>query len=243
MIGQCELAVERGKDTTTPIVQMAAVLGVVRHLRTRQHTFAWLPRGERLVDAERAWEFFTEASRCLFAPGCGLAVKAVAEADGQDFDELTAVRGLLPWLALECDVDVRTALDESLQEPEATREKLVGVAYLLPAISQCVEDPFAEDLLKAVVEEAPERRRRSVVYHLDWGRRVTAAFRGKKSTAGSVMLGDIVVPAKIPTPWPLVVVDAQYTKIGVADLDSGEPKYFGTGYVTKLSGLPCGANR
>ena len=43
MIGQCELAIERGKDATTPIVQMAAVLGVVRHLRTRPNAFSWRP--------------------------------------------------------------------------------------------------------------------------------------------------------------------------------------------------------
>ena len=49
MIKQCEFAVERGTDMTTPIVQMAAVLGVVRHLRVRQATFVWLPKAEHLL--------------------------------------------------------------------------------------------------------------------------------------------------------------------------------------------------
>jgi hypothetical protein len=38
--------------------------------------------------------------------------------------------------------------------------------------------------------------------------------------------------------WPLVVVDAQYNKTGIVDLDTGEPKYFGAGYVARLQGLP-----
>ena len=58
MIGQCEAAVERGKDATTPVVQLAAVLAIVRHLRTREATFAWLPKGERLVDQDHEWDFF-----------------------------------------------------------------------------------------------------------------------------------------------------------------------------------------
>jgi hypothetical protein len=216
---------------------MAAVLGVVRHLRTRQDAFGWLPRGERLVDPEHSWEFFIEASRCLFAPGCGLATKALTEADGQDFDELTAVRGLLAWLALDCELDTRKALEEARKDPEVTQDNLIGVAYLVPVITQCAEDAFAEDLLKAVVAEQSDTLKRSATYHIAWAHRVTDAFNAKKSKPGAVAIGDLVLPLKIPTPWPLVVVDAQYNKTGVVDLDTGEPKYFGVGYVTKLDSL------
>jgi hypothetical protein len=77
MTAQLELAVKRGKDATTPVIQLA-VLGVVKHLRLGQSNFAWLPRGEKLVDPEHECEFFKEASRLLYAPACGLSAKALA---------------------------------------------------------------------------------------------------------------------------------------------------------------------
>jgi hypothetical protein len=239
MIGQCELVGERGKDATTPIVQMAAVLGVVRHLRTRQHAFGWLPRGERLVDREHAREFFNEASRCLFGPRLGLAAKAAAEADGQEFDELTAVRGLLSWLALDGELDTRKALEDALEDPEAVQENLVRVAYLVPVITQCAEDAFAEDLLQAVVAEQSETLRQTATYHIDWAHRLTNAIRATSSSPGPVAIGDLVLPLKVPTLWPLVVIDAQSNKTGVVDLDSGEAKYFGAGYIAKVDSLPA----
>ena len=237
MIGQCELAVEHEKDATTPIVQMAAVLGVVRHLRTRQNSFAWLPKGERLVDQDHEWDFFKEASRCLYAPARGLAAKALAEHDGRECDELTGVRGLLTWLALGCELDTRTALDDVIDEPEWARDNLVGVAYLVPVVTQCAEDSFAEGVLRAVVAELPDRMEKSAEYHLEWARRAMNAFREHQAASGPVVLGDLVVPLKTTASWPLVVVDAQYNKTGVVDLDTGEPKYFGAGYVTRLQGL------
>lgn len=238
MIGQCELAVERGRDATTPIVQMAAVLGVVRHLRSRQTTFAWLPKGERLVAQDHEWDFFKEASRSLYSPACGLAAKALTEHDGREFDELTAVRGLLTWLALDCELDTRTALDDVVDEPDVARDNLIGVAYLVPVITQCAEDSFALEVLNSISAEQPDSMKRTAAYHVEWARRITKAFHERQRAAGPIALGDLVLPLKMSADWPLVVVDAQYNKTGVVDLDTGEPKYFGAGYVARLQGLP-----
>jgi hypothetical protein len=238
MIAQCELAVKRGRDATTPLVQMAAVLGVVRHLRSRQATFAWLPKGERLVDQGHEWDFFKEASRCLYASACGLAAKALAEHDGREFDELTAVRGLLTWLALDCDLDTRTALDDVVDEPAIARDNLIGVAYLMPVITQCTEDAFALDVLNTIAAEQPDSMKRTAAYHVEWARRITKAIQDHQPAAGPIALGDLVLPVKVSANWPLVVVDAQYNKTGIVDLDTGEPKYFGAGYVARLQGLP-----
>ena len=180
-----------------------------------------------------------EASRCLYSPSRGLAAKALAEADGQEFDELTTVRSLLTWLAFDCELDTRTALEELFEDPDTIQDNLVGVAYLVPVVTECAEDPFAKDLLSEVVAEQSETLRQSAAYHIDWARRVAEAFHGKKSRNGPVAIGDLVSPLKVSTPWPLVVVDAQYNKTGVVDLDTGEPKYFGAGYVTKLESLPA----
>jgi hypothetical protein len=239
MIGQCEIVVGQLKDATTPIVQLAAVLGIVRHLRARQATFTWLPKGERLVDQDQERDFFSEASRFLYGPASALAAKALAEHDGRDFDELTAVRGLLTWLAFDSDLDTRYALDHAIDAPAVVRNNLVGIAYLLPVVSECVCDDHATDVLSAVVvEQEQERLKMSVAYHLGWVRGVTKAFEERRIATGPIALGDLVMPLKISALWPMVVVDAQYNKTGVVNLDTGEPKYFAANYVARLQGLP-----
>jgi hypothetical protein len=82
--------------------------------------------------------------------------------------------------------------------------------------------------------------KKTTSYHVEWARGITKAFREQQSAKGPITLGDLVVPLKMVASWPLVVVDAQYNKTGVVDLDTGEPKYFGAGFVARLQGL---ANR
>ena len=239
MIGQCEIAVGQSKDATTPIVQLAAVLGIVRHLRARQATFAWLPKGERLVDQDHERDFFSKASRCLYSPASALAAKALAEHDGHEFDELTAVRGLLTWLAFDSDLDTRHALDHAIDARDVVRNNLVGVAYLVPVVSECVRDDLATDVLSAVVaEQQQENVKKSATYHLDWARGVTKAFQECRTVTGPIVLGDLVMLLKMSASWPMVVVDAQYNKSGVVNLDTGKPKYFAASFVARLEGLP-----
>lgn len=240
MIAQCEAAVARGTDATTPIIQLAAVLGVVRHLRVRQATFGWLPKGEQLVDPDKEWDFFKDASRCLYAPACGLAAKALPENDGGEFDELTTVRGLLTWLALDCELDTRHVL---VDQPDIVRDNLVGVAYLLPVITECAKDDLAEAVLSEAAGEQKDSMRECTSYHIHWARGVAKAFRDHQLAAGSIAIGDLVSPSKMSASWPLIVVDAQYSKTGVVNLDTGEPKYYGAGFMVRLQSLTGIAER
>jgi hypothetical protein len=91
-------------------------------------------------------------------------------------------------------------------------------------------------LNSAASDQLGEMKNRAL-YHVEWCRRFTKAFLQRQTTAGAIALGDLVVPLKMAAFWPLVVVDAQYTKTGVVDLDTGEAKYFGVTYVTRLQQL------
>jgi hypothetical protein len=148
------------------------------------------------------------------------------------------VRGLLTWLAFDCDLDARDALVNDVDERAAVRDNLVGIAYLLPVLSECVHDDFAADVLSAVVVEQQESMKKSAAYHLSWARQVNRAFQKRYTAKGPIALGDLVFPVKVSVFWPLVVVDPQYDKTGVVDLDTGEPKYYGAGYIARLQGLP-----
>jgi len=50
-------------------------------------------------------------------------------------------------------------------------------------------------------------------------------------------LGDIAYPAKVADPLPSVVVDVQFAKTGILDLDTGDLKYYAVGYLTRVQGL------
>ena len=65
-----------------------------------------------------------------------------------------------------------------------------------------------------------------------------AAFQGRQTATGPIALGDLGFAREDDDFWPLVVVDSQDNKTGVVDLDTGEPKYFGSGFVSRLRGLP-----
>jgi len=231
MIQQMEAAVERDNGFTTPIVQLAAVLGVVKHLRSSK--VDWLPRGEELVDFENAWGFFKDASRILYAPELNLALKALTEGGGQEFDELTICRALLAWLALDCDLDTRTALDEVRDEPEEARENLVGIAYFLPVITECTHDEQAEAILRtAFVDQQADEA--NAQYHLLWAERIERAASGVRKAAESFLPGNIAIPLKLASARPSVVVDVQHNKVGIIDLGTGEPKFFAAGFLAKI---------
>src|SRR5262249_31327826 len=106
MTKQLEAAEGEGRNVTVAIVQLAAVLGIVKYLGLG--TVDWLPKNDRLVDAVKARKFFTTACRSLYGPTRNLAGRALVENNGQPFDELTSVRALLAWLALDCGVDAET---------------------------------------------------------------------------------------------------------------------------------------
>jgi hypothetical protein len=237
MIDQCELAARDGKDITNRIVQLAAVLGVVKHLRARQDTFAWLPKRERLVDVDHAWDFFKDISKFLYAPAFRLAAKALAERDATEFAELAAVRGLLAWLAFDCELDARTALNDRHDDPDVVQENLAGIAYLLPVITECAEDDAAQEILADIVAEQKGKTEEVTLYHLQWGRTLARAFSRHQRETGAIGLGDLVEPVKMLASWPLVVVDPQHNKTGIVDLDTGEKKYFGAGFVARLQRL------
>lgn len=236
MIAQLELASGRGSDATTPLIQLAAVLGVVKHLRVRQVNFEWLPKGEQIVDADHQWEFFKKASQLLYAPAHCLAAKALAEHGDREFDELTAVRALLSWLAFDGGLDTRNATDRALVDPELVRENLTGAAYFLPVIVACSSDKYAADVLADVTAEGRGDVGR-VAYHVRWAQELARSIVRRRTSPSPVGLGDIAYPLKVEGVSPSVVVDVQYDKAGLLDLDSGMLKYFKTGYLVRVHSL------
>ena len=102
MQGQLELAAEPD-HARRGVVQLAAVLGVVRTLRLIEQRPEWRRRQLRLVETDVQRQLFESAVLALAWGASGLAPRAVDEAGGEMFDELSMVVGLLSWLAWDAD--------------------------------------------------------------------------------------------------------------------------------------------
>ena len=122
-----------------------------------------------------------------------------------------------------------SGLFERLRDDEAR--------YLLPVITECMRDDLAETVLSTVTGEQKGAMKESASYHIQWARRVMKAFDKQQRATGPIALGDLVTPLRMVATWPSVAVDAQYNKTGIVDLDTGEPKYFGAGFLVRLEGL------
>jgi hypothetical protein len=240
MTKQLEAAEAAGANVTVAIVQLAAVLGIVKYLRLG--IVDWLPKNDRLVDAVTARKFFTKVCRSLYGPTRDLAGRALGENNGQPFDELTSVRALLAWLALDCGVDAET-LSRDLKDARDNSDTLVlGVACLLPVATECAQDSHAGALLMNTLAEQPAEAAKAE-RHLTWARRVHAAVSTSKTpTSVPFRLGDIVVSFKAKSPKPFVVSEVQHGKTGVLDLDRLTHKHFVDGWLAPIELPPLGTS-
>ena len=232
MTTQLEAAEGVGRNVTVAIVQLAAVLGIVKYLRLG--IVDWLPKNDRLVDAVKARKFFTNVCRSLYGPTRDLAGRALVENNGQPFDELTSVRALLAWLALDSGVNAETLPRDLKDAPDSASALVLGVACLLPVATECAQDSHAGALLVHTLAEQPSEAARAE-RHLTWARRVHAAVSTSKTPAsGPFRLGDIVVPFKAKFPKPFVVSQVLHGKTGVLDLDRLDHKHFADGWLAPI---------
>ncbi len=236
MVAQLERAENGETDATSAVIQLAAVLGVVRHLRAAQSTFEWLPKHEELIDRDSQVDFFRNVTRLLHASGSRLSAKALDEHDGKEFAELSMVRALLSWLACDCDIDARTALDSATQNPELTKQQLIDVAHFLPVISDCAADGAARDLLTRAAggNDIGE----AATFHLRWAGRLTRATLSATRRPSPVNLGDVVLPIKVKDARPAIVVELFSDKAGLLDLDTGKTRQYRFGFLASLQHLP-----
>lgn len=108
MEGQFELASAPDR-ARRGVVQLAAVLGVVRTLRLVGQRPEWRRVQLALIEPEDEWRLFEAGVLAVAWGDDGLGSRALAEADGDCFDELSMVIGLLAWLAWDVGVDAEEA--------------------------------------------------------------------------------------------------------------------------------------
>lgn len=215
MQGQLELAAEPD-HARRGVVQLAAVLGVVRTLRLIEQRPEWRRRQLRLVETDVQRQLFESAVLALAWGASGLAPRAVDEAGGEMFDELSMVVGLLSWLAwdLEIDVEVASQRDGHRGADEELWRSAQQFALLAPWLAS---DAEAITILEETVPRTPKYKvdgDRWFLVHLTLAERVARLVRdptGGEPLGRRVRPGDLVVLSERFDPRVRVVLDVVAT--------------------------------
>ncbi len=156
MEGQLELATAPDR-ARRGIVQLAAVLGVLRTLRLVEQRPEWRRMRHELVDRDDEWTLFQSAVLAVAWGLDALAERAVVEADGEGFAELSMVIGLLAWLAWDVETDiVAVSQRDGLQELES--HPWYAIQLLAVLGPWLVEDAAAWQILDESVARTPRFR-------------------------------------------------------------------------------------
>jgi hypothetical protein len=156
MLKQLELAQEEGTPRRA-VIQLAAVLGILRALRVVELREEWRRSGQRLLHEEAMQDFFWAACPLVGVGRGGIALTALESLNGEGFDELSVALGLLVWLGWECEVDLGRAEENNgkLGVEEELWSWLQCLAYLAPFIAT---DDRALEVAAEAVRQTPRRR-------------------------------------------------------------------------------------
>jgi len=136
---------------------LAAVLGVIRTLRLVGQRPEWRREQFALIGPNDERRLFKSAMLAIAWGKDALAPRALAEAGGEWFDELSMVTGLLAWLAWEVGIDA----EESLQRmgPQGLEDERWDSIQLLAMLGPWLTgDSTAITTLEESVSRTPRRR-------------------------------------------------------------------------------------
>lgn len=242
MEGQLELASAPDR-ARRGVVQLAAVLGVIRTLRFVEQRTEWKRRHHKLVDRTDEWNLLQSAAIAVGWGPDALAPRAVAEAGGEGFAELSMVIGLLAWLSWEVETDIRVA---SQRDGRAGLEDEQWYAVqLLAALSPWLAD---DEAAWTILEESVARTPRFRVDDKHWVSVHRAALETfalvvlmpdeHRQTGRRVKPGDLVVLGAREVPRVRVVLDVRQGSDGgkvamlAPDAPDGERSFLASRVVT-----------
>jgi hypothetical protein len=211
MEGQFELAAAPDR-ARRGVVQLAAVLGVIRTLRFVEQRPEWKRMHHELVDREDEWNLLQSAALAVGWGPDALAPRAITEAGDDGFAELSMVIGLLAWLAWDVETDISVAsrrggLDGLEDEQWYALQLLAALATWL------VDDAAAVSILQESVQRTPhlrvdpERWLRVHLAALETFAIVSASPDYAGEVGRSVRPGDLVVLRSRELPRVRVVLD------------------------------------
>jgi hypothetical protein len=140
------------------VVQLAAVLSVVHALRVMEQRIEWRSKRLKLVDPDHEQFLLEKGGLALAWGSSSLSSRALTEADGEPFQELSMATALQAWLAWDVDIDVRAAVERAAQpkrDEEDTPWPLIQSFAVVAA--QLAGDLDARDAFSRAVERTPRK--------------------------------------------------------------------------------------
>jgi len=144
MGAQMKLAAAQKSADPAVLLQLTAVVALLREMRMVEKLPKWREAHERLVSSECEEELLFEVLTYLFGRRYRLFHAIVASLQDERYEELARLKGLLIWLSWDCDV----SLDERYgyaEEPENVERRVTDKAVLLEFAQILVGDPLAQE--------------------------------------------------------------------------------------------------
>lgn len=140
------------------VVQVAAVLSVVHALRIMEQRVEWRSKHLNLVDPDHEWLLLEGCGLALGWGGSSLRVRALEEADGEPFQELSMAIGLLSWVAWDVAIDVRAAVErKTLSDPETDEDPWYPIQVFAAVAAHLAGDIEAQEILSRAAARTARR--------------------------------------------------------------------------------------
>lgn len=213
----------RAAKIRTSVVQLVAVLSLVREFRRLRHLPQWR-RMAGFVDSETRQDLLSQSMVILFGRAQGI-VRDIHDGEADEVAELGHVRVLLAWLAWDIGHSLLKRIEP--MAPKATKDYLVAAyAYLydlLPAIA--VDDEDTEQLASSVrMTNTPTADESAygenwLEHHITTGLEVATAPATAYLDRAGIRAGDLMHFPHSSPPRFSVVVDANAQDICLNELD------------------------
>lgn len=134
-----------------PILQLIAVLALIRELRTLDFKLPWIPIGETLVPQDSRQKLYSNALKYLYGQDFKFLEKALEDYEYDTYDEYSKLYGLLLWLSHECGEDCRKTKVFN-EKPDITRKRFHERAHMILIAPQIADDDLAlEEAKKGIM--------------------------------------------------------------------------------------------
>jgi hypothetical protein len=196
-----QLDAARTAGARRAVVQLAAVLSVVHTLRIMEQRTEWRSKHLKLVDPDHEWLLLETAGLAMGWGGSALGPRALSEAGGEPFQELSLAVGLLAWLAWEAEIDVKAAVERTSPiDLEEEDTPWYGIQLFAAVAAHLSADQDARETLNAAVTRTARKGADASIWlktHLGIADRLACAISTPERLAN---------PLRPPLPGDLVVL-------------------------------------
>lgn len=219
MDGQFERAVEEPDLQPSAVLQLIAVLALLRELRHLEKTPRWRKTGQPLVEEE--WMRFLLDDSVAYLLGSSTSLmRRAEEVAGSHSEEIVQLRVLLLWLAWDLGDELTDQVSRLLEQDEL-KARLQTNALFLELLPPLVSDESARAELEKSISRTLRATPQASLRAHDWLRkhwRVGVKWQRTCDQKSPLQVGGMgYVPGAIPQ--PRIVIDMSGGLVGLWDFD------------------------